>query len=313
MDKTINRNYKDGLFRMIFSEKKELLSLYNAISGRNYQDPDLLEINTLEDAIYMGIKNDISFVLDGRLSMYEHQSTWNENLPLRNLFYISNIYSGFTESNDKNLYGSKMVKLPNPHFAVFYNGIAEKQDRTIMRLSEAYEVPEETANLELMVVVLNINKGHNEELMKECPLLGEYAYYVATVREYKKTMNIKEAVEMAIQHCIKNGVLAEFLRTHRAEVETVSLFQYDAERHIALEKAESREEGRTEGDFLRLIDLIIKKNQKSKPLDVIADELECALEEIQKFYDVVQSCGADCTAEMVLEEVALSPEHRESK
>ncbi|MFI3209409.1 MAG: hypothetical protein R3Y40_09795 [Eubacteriales bacterium] len=139
MNKTINRNYKDSLFQMIFSKKKELLSLYNAISGRDYREPELLEINTLEDVIYMSVKNDISFVIDGRLSMYEHQSTWNRNMPLRNLFYISNVYSGITE--DSNLYSSKIVRLPNPNFVVFYNGTAKKDDRTIMRLSEAYEVP----------------------------------------------------------------------------------------------------------------------------------------------------------------------------
>ncbi|MFI3172989.1 MAG: hypothetical protein R3Y58_11585, partial [Eubacteriales bacterium] len=163
----------------------------------------------------------------------------------------------------------------------------------------AYEVPEEAANLELMVVVLNINKGHNEELMKACPLLGEYAYYVATVREYKKTMSTKEAVEKAIQHCIKNGVLAEFLRTHRSEVETVSLFEYDAEKHMAFVRAEGKEEG----DSLRVISLIIKKVQKAKTLEVIADELECEPEEIQKFYDVIKNCGMDCSAEEILEKI----------
>lgn len=105
----VNRNHKDGLFRMLFSDTRELLNLYNALSGRNYQDPEEIEITTLINAIYIGVKNDISFVIDGRLSMYEHQSTWNNNMPLRNLLYISNIYSGITE--DSNLYSSKLVKL----------------------------------------------------------------------------------------------------------------------------------------------------------------------------------------------------------
>lgn len=313
MDKTTNRNYKDGLFRMIFAGKEELLGLYNAISGRDYDDPEMLEVNTLQDVVYMGIKNDISFVVDGRLSMYEHQSTWNQNMPLRNLFYISNIYSKLTD--DENVHGSKQVPLPNPNFVVFYNGVTEKDDRTIMKLSDAYKVPEEAVNLELKVVALNINKGHNEELMEKCPLLGEYAYYVATVREYKKTMSTKEAVENAIQHCITNGVLAEFLRTHRAEVETVSIFEYDAAKHIAMEKAESKEEGvsigreigvgigKEIGEISRVTSQIMKKVQKSKSLEVIADELECTTSEINHLYELIIQGGPECSVEDVLEQV----------
>ena len=117
---SVRRSYKDSLFRMIFKEKRELLSLYNAINGTSYQDPDELIVTTIEDVLYMGRKNDVSFLIGTRLYLYEHQSTWNPNLPLRNLFYVSDLYSAITE--ERNLYSSKRIQIPTPHFLVFYNG-----------------------------------------------------------------------------------------------------------------------------------------------------------------------------------------------
>ena len=112
MSKKANRLYKSHLFVMIFEDKEKLLELYNAVSGSDYRDPELLEINTLENAIYMSMKNDISFLIDARLSLYEHQSTYSPNLPLRFLFYLSDLYSGMTR--DANLYGTKKVQIPPP-------------------------------------------------------------------------------------------------------------------------------------------------------------------------------------------------------
>ena len=114
---TINRTFKSTVFIMLFEDKKNLLELYNAISGKHYTDPELLEINTLENAIYMSIQNDVSFLIDGRLSLYEHQSTYNPNLPLRFLLYIANQYANITK--DMNLYGSKIVEIPTPEFIIF--------------------------------------------------------------------------------------------------------------------------------------------------------------------------------------------------
>ena len=121
------KTYKDRMFRMIFSEKEKLLELYNAVSGKNYKDPDLLTINTLENAIYMSMKNDISFLIDSRLSLYEHQSTYNPNMPLRLLHYIADLYESMV--NPIKLYGSSPVQIPPLRFIVFYNGIKEKPER----------------------------------------------------------------------------------------------------------------------------------------------------------------------------------------
>ena len=127
---TANRNYKDTVFRMLFSDRQNLLSLYNAVSGSHYDDPEMLEIVTLENAIYMGIKNDLAFIIGTDLFLYEHQSTYNPNMPLRDLFYISSEYQKLVDH--KSLYSSCLLKVPAPQFIVFYNG-TEKKERSLAK------------------------------------------------------------------------------------------------------------------------------------------------------------------------------------
>ena len=292
----VNRLYKSRIFAMLYQDKKELLDLYNAISGKHYEDPELLEINTLENAIYMTMRNDLSFLIDFRLSLYEHQSTYSPNLPLRDLFYISDLYSGMVK--DENLYGIKLVQIPAPQFVIFYNGMKEMPDRTVLRLSDAYSVKEENPALELTAVMLNINRGHNEKLKGLCKSLKDYSEYTARVREYADTMPISEAVEQAICECIQEGILAEFLKQNRAEAKQVSIYEYDEEKHMRQERETfwedgwaagreegiregeergrefGRKEGRQEGKLDLLKDLIQKKLSKGKSTGAIAEELE---------------------------------------
>ena len=242
---TVNRTYKSTLFIMLFEDKKNLLELYNAISGKHYTDPELLEINTLENAIYMSIKNDVSFLIDGRLSLYEHQSTYNPNLPLRFLLYIANQYAGITK--DMNLYGSKIVEIPTPEFIIFYNGKKDCPDRQVMKLSDMYTVKEESYKLELEATMLNINGTHNQILKEACRTLKEYAAYTDKIRRYMEEMSLEDAVERAIRECIKEDVLKEFLEKHRAEAKAMSIFEYDQEKHLRMEREEAWEEGHREG------------------------------------------------------------------
>ena len=212
------KTYKDRMFRMIFSEKEKLLELYNAVSGKNYKDPDLLTINTLENAIYM---------------------------PLRLLLYISDLYESMV--NPIKLYGSSPVQIPPPRFIVFYNGTAERPEREELCLSRLYSVEEEEIWLELKVAVLNINMGHNKELMEACRTLWEYAEYVRRVRQYRKEMSIEEAVERAITECIAEGILRDFLIKNRAEAKAVSIYEYSEEEHIRMEREDAFEDGRKSG------------------------------------------------------------------
>lgn len=245
-----NRKYKDTIFRWLFSDRKNLLSLYNAVSGKDYQNPEALNVVTLENAVYMGMKNDLAFVLETGLYLYEHQSTYNPNIPLRDLFYIANEYQTLVDK--RSLYSSSIQKIPTPKFLLFYNGedrdVPEQQE---LCLSDAYENPTKEPALELKVTMLNINAGHNQKLMGSCHVLWEYAEYVARVRKYAAELPLDEAVEQAIGECIREGILEEFLRYNRAEVYQMSIFEYDKEEEEKkLRKAEyeyGREEGIKEG------------------------------------------------------------------
>lgn len=236
-----NRNYKDTLFRKIFKNPKDLLTLYNAVNGTNYQNPDDLEIVTLENAIYMNTKNDLAFIIDCRMGLYEHQASVNPNIPLRDLIYIAKEYQGMISR--KSLYSSRLVKLPTPSFVVFYNGLEKQPDRKEMKLSEAFLIPVDEPALELKVVQLNIGAGRNKELMEKCPLLAQYSQYVGRVQKYASFMPLGPAVETAVEECIREGILSDFLLKNRAEAIAVSIFEYDEEKELALFRAAEREEG----------------------------------------------------------------------
>ena len=282
MAQKTNRLYKSRLFVMIFEEKKKLLELYNAVSGKHYEDPELLEINTLDNAIYMSMKNDISFLIDARLALYEHQSTYSPNLPLRVFLYLEYLYSDMIRN--VNLYSSKKVQLPTPHFVVFYNGERKQPDRKILKLSDLYSVVEKEYKLNLEVLMLNINSGHNPELMESCHTLWEYAEYTNRVRTYAKEMAVDKAVEQAVTECIQEGILKEFLEKNKAEAMKVSIYEYDEERHIRQEREEAWEEGRE----AVLQSLIRKKLEKGKSLREIADELETEEDEIRRLIESIE-------------------------
>lgn len=271
---------------MLFEDKEHLLELYNAISGKHYTNPEMLEINTLENAIYMAMRNDISFLIDARLSLYEHQSTYSPNLPLRFLLYISALYSSMTR--EANLYGTKPIELPPPRFVIFYNGKVEQPDRQILKLSDLYTIKEE-CSLELEAVMLNVNSGHNKELMEMSHTLWEYAEYTARVREYAEVMELEEAVERAIEECIQEGILKEFLEKNRAEAKNMSIFEYDQEKHIKQEREEAWEEGRKEGKKAGERDMLLKlaekKLRKGKTIAEIAEELEESEKTIKEILD----------------------------
>ncbi len=238
-----DRAFKDHMIRMLLKDPVVALEVYNAINNTDYDDPNDLQITTLENAIYIGMKNDVSFIIDGRLALYEHQSTYNPNMPLRDLFYIACIYSALVY--DKNIYGSRKIHLPSPQFVVFYNGIEDLPERSVMRLSDAYEHmddPEDIA-LDLKVQVININYGKNASLMEKSPTLAQYAIFVDTVRKYEKDYEHMEAVELAISECIEKGVLADFLKKNKAEVLRMCLFEYDQEKHLKDTYEEGVEDG----------------------------------------------------------------------
>ena len=243
------RNYKDRIFGMVFREKKALLALYNAMNETDYENEDDLKVTTLESALYLEMKNDVSFVLYDELLLYEHQSTKNPNLPLRNLFYVSDVYSELTK--DLFLYGSVPVQIPEPKFVVFYNGLENMQEREVLKLSSLYAKKAEHISLELETLVLNVNVGYNKILMERCRQLSDYAQFVSEVRKrLSKKIPLSEAVNEAVEDCIQRGILAEFLSKNRAEVIKVSIYEYDEEKVKRMFKEECMKLGMEQGKQL---------------------------------------------------------------
>lgn len=287
---SVQRNYKDTVFRMIFKDKKELLTLYNAINDTHYDNVDDLEVKTLENAIYMTVKNDVSFVVDMMtLNIYEHQSTVNPHMPIRDLDYVTKTFANFYENKD--IYSStQKIKLPNPRFIVFYNGKGNEPARKELKLSDLYMFPEENPQLELIVTQININPGYNDELMEKCKTLNDYSLFVELTREYEKFHLFEDAINLAIDECIHRGILADFLRKHRAEVVSMSIFEYNAKLHEDTLRDDAREEGRIEGQseertngIATLITTLEELNIPEKQIiDQVVNKYELSIEEATK-------------------------------
>ena len=243
----VKRNHKDTLFRMIFSTRENLLSLYNAVNHSHYTDASELEIVTLKNAVYMNMKNDQAFLLDMQLNLYEHQSTWNPNMPLRFLMYVAKEYQMLVRN--QTLYASALVKVPTPHFVVFYNGETEQEAETILRLSHSFQQKTDKPELEFMVRVLNINLDKKQEVLEACQLLKEYMLLVNKIRRYTdEYKDINQAVEQAVTECIEENILADFLRKNRAEAIEMCIFEYDDKREKELIRKAEYAEGMKEGE-----------------------------------------------------------------
>ena len=203
---------------------------------------------------------------------------------------LQRTYSVLTK--DVNLYGSKLIKIPEPHFVVFYNGIEPLPEHSVLQLADAFSRKNGKPKLNLEVLVLNINAGYNQELMEHCRTLREYMIYVDTVRAYAKEMPFQEAVDRAISECISTGILADFLSRNQAEVKKVSIYEYDEEKHIRQE----REDAMQKGEFFKLATLVLKKYTKGLTPEETADILEEDPSLIEKIYALKQSFP-DLTAE----------------
>ena len=263
----INRSYKDSLFRFVFAEKKDLLELYNAINGSHYENTEDLEVNTLEDVLYLGVKNDLSFLLGSSMNLYEHQSTWNENMPLRGLFYFSELYQNYLKVEGLRLTGTgRRLLLPLPRYIVFYNGTKEEPDEAQLLLSDSFPEPKGGGlpALECRAQVLNINSGHNQEIMKRCHRLKEYSEFIGEIRcRLQSGLKLEDAVEQGIEVCIRRGVLSDILSRSKMEVRKMLLTEYDEKAEREYLRKQSREEGVQQGEdrVNRLIRLLLEQNR----------------------------------------------------
>ena len=240
----MNREYKSDVFSLIMKNPKHALQVYNSLNGTNYEDESLITIYQLEKGISLTVRNDASFIIDSHLNLYEHQSTFNPNMPVRSLIYVAFLLERLLK--DQNLYGKKRIMLPVIHCVVFYNGPAEQPAKQILKLSDSYIHYAEVPDVEIRCTMININAGHNDELLDSCSVLKEYMIFVDKVRNYHNTMALNDALEQSIDECISENVMKDFFITHRQEVTKVAMLDYTFEKQIELEKKESKAEGKTE-------------------------------------------------------------------
>lgn len=243
------RNTKDRLFRFIFGNERHkdwTLSLYNAINGSSYTNPDDITITTMEDIVYLSMRNDISFLISDTMSFYEQQSTFNPNLPIRMLIYAGLVYNAFMEKNKLNKYSPALKRLPTPKLVCFYNGTDDKKDRSVLRLSDAFGKDHKT-DIEVNVLMLNINYGRNEALLNSCRPLLEYSLFVDSVRKYSRGYEDKgEAVKRAIKDLPSDSALKKYLKAHEAEVKEMCLTEYNEKEERELLRQEALDMGREE-------------------------------------------------------------------
>jgi hypothetical protein len=289
-----NKEYKSDVFSMLLQDKKRAMEIYNAINGTDYDDPELVEMTTLDDKSFsLTVRNDASFILDANLSLYEHQSTYCPNMPLRDLLYFASIIQKQIKAQKRDIYGGRILKIPVPHFVVFYNGKEDAPDQYDLRLSDAFEKETEDPEIELVCHVYNINSGKNTPLLSKCQTLREYMYFVDMVRKNNEISgNLEDAIEKAINQCMEENVLRDFLAQHREEVMHVMTLDYTFERRLEMQRAEAIEDGERIGKEIgkeeKLSEQIRKKIQKGKPLDQIADELEEVPETIRPLYEKIK-------------------------
>ena len=244
-----NREYRDRLFNFIFGAEENkvwTLSLYNAVNDSNYTDASLIQITTIREVIYLGMRNDVSFLISDEMNLYEQQSTFNPNMPLRQLQYAGNLYEKYLVRHKMNKYGTKLLMLPVPKLVVFYNGTLEQPDETVLRLSDSFP-PGAEADIEVRVRMINVNDGRSRKIMSACRPLREYSWLVGEVRRKRKETDIEDAVEQAITAMPKDYEIKPFLEEHRAEVKGMLLTEYNEAETMEMFREEGRAEGRAEG------------------------------------------------------------------
>jgi len=239
-----NRTYRDRLFKFIFGNpdnKEWTLSLYNAVNGSSYTNPDDIKLTTLENAVYMSMKNDVSFLIADTMNFYEQQSTVNPNMPMRFLVYAGMVYSKFVEEDKSyHRYSSKQQKAPTPKCICFYNGVSEQKDKVILKLSDSFSGE---SDIDVKVTMLNINYGHNKELLDMCKPLNDYAWFVDRVRLYQKNeSSLEAAIDRTLNELSDESLIKPFLLANKAEVKYMCITEYDEDRTLAEFREENREE-----------------------------------------------------------------------
>ena len=276
----MNDEHKDRVFKFLFgnpANKAWTLTLYNAINGSHYTNPDDITFNTIEDAVYLGMKNDVSFIIVDELNLWEHQSSYNPNMPMRFFLYAAKLYEKYIAGSDYYQYSSMLQSAPCPKCICFYNGTAQQPERKILKLSDAFGGE---GDIEVCVTMLNINYGKNKALMEACEPLNEYAWLVDSIRRYQRELkDLEAAVDAALGEMPDEFMIKKFLLLNKAEVKGMFLTEYDQEKVL--------EQGRREAanDERRRVAMDMLK--KNLPLSLIAEISKLSEEAIRKLADKI--------------------------
>ena len=245
------RTYKDSVFVTIFHEKAKLIELYNALFDTNYDENTPIDIVTIKDVLFRTLKNDVAFVLGGRfVVLVEHQSTINENMPLRDLLYISTVLKRMIDTT--HLYREKRLMIPRPTFVVLYNGTKDFPAYQELRLSDSFlgeKQKDEEDALQLVVRVYNINTEKNSEILKKCETLRQYSRFVEIMRSYKEDSELtNDVIVEVLEKCKKEGVLTEFLDKYGTEIVEMLFKELTREEDLEISRLDGYEEGFTRGE-----------------------------------------------------------------
>ena len=286
VESTPKRTYKDELFRMIFGKENARsarwrLDLYNALSGKHHTNPEDLKITTLENAIYIEMKNDVSFLVDSQMMLTEHQSSYNPNMPLRGLMYFAKLYQIYVSNQDEDLYGKALVKIPAPKYVVFYNGDKQLEETSYLKLSNSFTNFEEQGKFEWTATVKNINADYNLSLQNHCKALNDYVKYVDRIKtNLKNNLRTSEAVEEALDWAIKEDFLEGFFKEQRAEVLAVSITEFDKELYDRCRRREGYNEGLADGAHQKAVETAKNLKKNGISLELIANSVGLPLEEV---------------------------------
>ena len=250
-EQEVKRTYKDSVFVTIFHEKAKLIELYNALFDTNYDESAPIDIVTIKDVLFRTLKNDVAFVLGGRfVVLVEHQSSINENMPLRDLMYISTVLKRMIDTT--RLYREKRLMIPRPSFVVLYNGTKDFPAYRELRLSDSFlgekEKDEEDA-LQLIVKVYNINTEKNSEILGRCETLRQYSRFVEIMRSYREDSELtNDVIVEVLDQCKKEGILTEFLDKYGTEIVEMLFKELTREEDLEISRLDGYEEGFNSGE-----------------------------------------------------------------
>jgi len=246
----INLEYKDRLFSLLFGNeryKENTLALYNALNNTAYTNVEDVNIYSIDDVIYIDMKNDVAFILDSEMNLWEQQSTYNPNMPLRGFMYFGKLYDKYVVDTYRDIYRKKLVPIPTPKYIVFYNGTEHRPAVEYLKLSDAFIHEDKSGNYEWMATVINLNHKELDPRLLACKALADYTAFVKKVQTYRMSMNLEVAVNKAVDECIQENILKDILLSHKAEVIMLTLTEFSKEIHEKYLREDAREEGLAEG------------------------------------------------------------------